>query len=200
MGMILQSLLTFVLLYKYAAIFVISFLAALSFPLPSSAILIASAFFATEGYFNFVVVYFVALFANIAGDLAAYWLARRYGEKVFLKVGLKKVLASQTMHLFEQKLVSHPYSTVIFSRFGSSITPIVSYLSGLAKMHHRTFTISVIIGEIADTALICALGYFFGENWTAIENVMSEVITAIILIILLVITIRWRVNRRKKSS
>jgi hypothetical protein len=89
-GVILQSLLTFVLLYKYVAIFVISFFAALSFPLPSSAVLIASAFFATEGYFNFILVYLIALIANIASDIVAYWLARWYGEKVFFKSRVKK--------------------------------------------------------------------------------------------------------------
>jgi membrane protein DedA with SNARE-associated domain len=104
------------------------------------------------------------------------------------------------MHAFEKKIITHPYTTVILSRFGSSITPIVSYLSGLAKMHHRTYLISVIIGEIGDTAVICALSYFFGANWTAIENVMSEIISAIVLIVLLFIALRWNTKRRGKIS
>ena len=200
MESIVQQLLTFVLLYKYGAIFLISFLAALSFPLPSTAILIASAFFSTEGYLNFTFVFLIGLFGNIFGDLAAYWLARRYGEKALIRVGLKKVLHSKTFHTLETKIVSHPYSTVIFSRFGSSITPVVSYLSGLANMQHRKFVTAVVIGEIADTALICALGFFFGENWNAIGNIVNDIIFVVALLVLLVVVLRWNHRRTRAKS
>lgn len=197
---LLQELLTFVLLYKYSAIFLISFLAALSLPLPSSAILVASAFFASEGYLNLLLVFVTGTLGDIAGDLAAYWLARIYGKKLLQKIGLRAFLGSPAVREVEKKLAASPWLTVILSRFGTSITPIVSYLSGIAKVPHHKYAIAVVIGEIGAAALLCVAGFVFGDDWSYIENVMSQAGLVLIVFVLLIIVVLWKRRTRRAAA
>ena len=65
MASLVGSLLSFVLLYKYAALFLITFVAAVAAPIPSGAVMVASFVFAGQGYMNTAAV---ALTATIGND------------------------------------------------------------------------------------------------------------------------------------
>ena len=75
-------LLSFLLLYKYWALFAVIFVAAVLVPLPTNSVLLAAGAFASQGYFSFWLSLAVAVGANIAGDCFDYFLARRYGRRV----------------------------------------------------------------------------------------------------------------------
>ena len=75
------SFLTFLLLYKYMALFAIAFAAAFLPPLPASTTLAAAGAFASQGYFDLTSVLIVGFVANILGDTAGYVIAQQHGEK-----------------------------------------------------------------------------------------------------------------------
>src|SRR5476649_1096482 len=79
---ILNSLLSYVLLYRYWTIAVVVYSSALILPLPANAMLLAVGAFASQGYFNFWAALGIAVSANTLGDLTDYALARRYGEHI----------------------------------------------------------------------------------------------------------------------
>ena len=118
MDILIQAILPFVLIYKYWALFTLTFLASLAIPIPAGTILIASAAFASQGYFNITTIFIVVIIANIAGDNVSYWLARLYGKKVFSYIKFtKKILESKNFELIE-KIISHRPGFIVFiSRF-----------------------------------------------------------------------------------
>lgn len=56
---VFQNLLSFLLLYKYARLFLITFLAAFALPLPSTSSLMTTAGFASQGYLNIGWMFFL---------------------------------------------------------------------------------------------------------------------------------------------
>ena len=79
------SLFSYLLLYKYVALFVFIFLAGIGLPIPSSTLLLAVGAFSSQGYFNLPLSLAIALIANILGDLFDYFLMRKYGTAILKK-------------------------------------------------------------------------------------------------------------------
>ncbi len=156
---------SYLLLYKYAALFLIAFVAALILPLPASTTLAAAGAFAYQGYLNIVYVLLVALAANIAGDTAGYLLARYYGEEVLAKIGFRRLLKSHGYAKFKDYMLDYPQSVIYFSRFLAGIGPAVNLLSGLAKVPYKTYFFFEVLGEVSYVLLFGAVGYFLGSQW-----------------------------------
>lgn len=170
----LDSLLSFLLLYKYVALFCTSFLAAFLLPLPSSSILAAAGAFASQGYFSLTAVLLVAFVGNIGGDITGYLLSRRYGEELLGKIGFKKILHSDRYHSLESYIIDFSYSLIFFSRFLVQIGPSVNILSGLARVPYRTFFVIAVIGEIFYVLLYGLVGYSLGSAWENNIGFMTE--------------------------
>ncbi|HEU0051173.1 MAG TPA: DedA family protein [Patescibacteria group bacterium] len=199
MSSFLQSILTYVLLYKYEAIFLVTILGEIGIPIPAGGAISASGFIATQGYFRFSYVFIAALLGNIAGDQIIYWLARRYGNKILTKIGLHKLLIAPPFKALESRLIAHPVATVFISRF--TLTPIANILTGLAKMPYATFLIVGSIGEIADVALLMSLGALFGSQWEYLDHVIGTFGIALVFLILLLMVLFWkRITKRIHRS
>jgi len=157
MEIILNPLLSFLLLYNYVALFGITYLAALALPVPSAATLMASAAFASQGYFNFFWVIIVACLGNIMGDNTGYWLARRYGRSILYRVGFKRVLDSSNFQSIEKQVKCRPALIVFFSRFQVWATLSVNLISGLSKMRYASYLFYEVLGEIIQVTMFAGL-------------------------------------------
>src|SRR6185369_11643502 len=81
--------LSYLLLYKYATIFVVVASSAFIVPLPTSALLLAAGAFASQGYLSFATCVAVAAIANTIGDTMGYTLTRIFGY-TFIEKHYKK--------------------------------------------------------------------------------------------------------------
>ena len=163
-------LLSYVLIYKYVAIFVITFLGAIALPLPSGTVVMASAAFATQGYLNFFAVLFFSILGNMAGDNSGYWIARKYGLPVFYKLGLRKIVDSEKRHKLNRGIDKHPLLIIYFSRFMTGIAPTVNVVCGLASFSYKKYLTFEALGELTECAFFCLMGYVFGTNWQSLTQ------------------------------
>ena len=136
---LIESLLSFVLLYRYAALFLITFLAALAIPIPSGAIAVASFVFAGEGYMNSGLVALAATAGNLAGDLLGFGLARRYGRQLINKIGWERVFNTSFVAGLEQRINRRPMLSVFATRLTTTLTPAANFLAGFAKLPWSRF-------------------------------------------------------------
>ncbi len=180
------SILSFLLLYKYVALFLVAYLAALIVPLPSNTSLLAAAAFASQGFLNIYLVILVALFANIFGDMTGFFFSHRYGKTFLLAIGLQKIMASKEYVKIESFVEEYPRLTIFVTRFFGGVGPIVNILTGLSKrISFRTFVTYGVAGEVVYVMSLALTGYFLGDSW---ENVMSSfgAISTIILVTIIV--------------
>ena len=90
-GSILGVLLSYLLLYKYVALFAAIFFAGIIVPIPASEVLMAVGAFSSQGVFNFYLALAAGLSGNVLGDLVDFFLARRYGATVIRKLRLHRI-------------------------------------------------------------------------------------------------------------
>ncbi len=199
---ILGSLLSFLLLYKYAALFVIGYIAALAVPIPSSTTLVAASAFASQGYFSFPLVLLTAFSANVAGDATGYLIARWYGAGFLHRIGLRRVITSKTFAKLEDYILSFPQTVIYFTRFMTEAGPAVNILSGLTKVPYRTYFLFEMLGEASYVLLYGFAGYYLGGEW---ENNVGFLAKGAMVIVSLGVTLnvaQWALykSRDKRAS
>lgn len=200
MTLVLESLLAFLLIYKYTALFVIAFVAAFLLPLPASTTLVAASAFAFQGYLDFPAVFGAALLGNLAGDNLGYFLSRRYGEELLLSIGFKKILASPNFVALKNYARTNAAPLIFVSRFMTEIGPSVNILSGITAIPYKKYLFYEIAGEASYVLLYSSIGYYLGSKW---ESGVSFLTTASIFMTslgLLFFLIQSRLFRQARKN
>ncbi len=196
---LLGYLLSFLLVYKYVALFAISFLAVLILPLPASGILVASGALASQGYFQITAVLLTAFVAKVGGSTLGYFIACYLGENFFHKPGLRHFVRSRLFRKLKMYILSFPRTIIFFSRFIAEVGPVTNVLSGVMNVPRRVFVTTVLFGELVYVLMYGLTGYFLGAEW---ENNLLFIAKAVMLMVSLGVSINiieW-IWRRKHLS
>lgn len=188
---ILTSLLSFLLLYKYGALFILILVAAIIVPIPVNTLLLAAGAFASQGYFSFTISLLVVVAANMLGDCFDFFLARRYGRRALemLHIRIPKYLER-----LERFVRAHPGPAIFLTRFVGTIEPLTSLLCGFIDVPAGKFIFYDFLGNfVSDGAVLCA-GYFLGSYWQdfmGVFNITDYIFLGAVIAIALVVMI-WR--------
>ncbi len=175
MSAILSFILSYLLLYKYPALFVITYLSSVLLPLPSDTALLATGAFAGQGFLNIYLVISVALAGSVLGDLTGFIVARKYGREFLMKIGLRKMIMSEKYIKLEKFIADNSRSTIFVTRFIGQIGPLVNILAGLSEMPIKKFLLYEILGTATDVLAIGLSGYFLGSAWQNLTEVIEIV-------------------------
>jgi len=183
MSFILQTIVPYLLLYKYVTIFTIAFGAAFIVPIPSGSILMAASAYASAGYFNIYLVIILSIIGNILGDNFGYWVARKYGREVLFRIGFRRILESDIFKTIDDKFNKHPGFIIFISRFEVLSTLSVNLLSGVGKTYYKKYLLHEVLGSISQVCFYSLIGYFFAENWQSINTTIGKISLVIGLIV-----------------
>jgi membrane protein DedA with SNARE-associated domain len=201
-----------ILIYGYWVILVAVALETMGVPFPGETSLLAGAIYAgTGGRLNIVLVIVAAAVGAIIGDnvgysvgrYGGYPLLRRILRFVHLESRSEKTLA-YTQRFFER----HGDKTVFFGRFFSLLRLWTAFLAGVNRMPWRRFLPWNAAGGIIWAILYGLLGYYLGNNVSALNSVLSvlgiggavAVGVVVVAIIGVVIWQRRRANRQRLDA
>lgn len=170
MNAALGAFLSFLLLYKYAALFAFIFSSAVLLPLPDNSILLATGAFASQGYFGFWTSLYVSLAANVAGDCFGYFLAKRYGKAALSKL---RVRIPPYIDRLDGYLRRHPRRSIFVTRFIGTADSVANVLSGFTGVPFSTFLLWDALGNFVSLFYILYLGYLFGAYWSNVSGILS---------------------------
>lgn len=188
---ILNSVLSYVLLYKYVTIAVVVYSAAVILPLPANAMLLAVGAFASQGYFNFWSALAVAVIANTLGDLTDYGVTWRYGERVTRLLRLHRF---KFYNQLQEELRTDAAITVFTTRFAGSLSPVANFLAGLVRVPFKTFLVNDFLGNLIEPFGALAVGYVAGNYWNNFSNLL-ELVAAIVAVAVIMFVV-FRIYRR----
>lgn len=200
MDIVIQTILPYLLLYKYVALFGLTFIAAFILPIPPGTLIMASAAFASQGYFGLGWVLVVSMAGNVSGDNASYWFSRYYGYPILSKLGLKRILDSNRYAKIEKKIKQKSGWIIFLSRFEVSINLIVNIISGIGKISYRKFLIYSALGEILQVTVYGMIGYLFGSSWQLISSIIGRTLLILIILGIIVLVVLRKRNKREKQS
>ncbi len=196
MNPVVQTVIPFILLYKYWALFGITFITALVLPIPPGTLIMASSAFAYQGYFNFGFIVAVAIAGNILGDNVGYFIARSYGKTILSKIGFAKVLESKRYRGIERAVKRRPGLIIFLSRFEVFTNLAVNIISGLSKVPYRKYLLYEAIGEIFQVTLYSTIGYLFANTWQSVNSLVGKVLFALLVVTALVFLLFLRKSKK----
>ena len=183
----LGSVLSFVLLYKYLALFLIAFVGSFGLPLPTATVTVAAAAFAADGFLSWKWVFFITAAASVLGDVAVYWLARYLEQKEFESSFFRHLVPASKRKIFSEQFGSHPFFAIISSRFTNFTTLVINVVSGFVRYSFARFAVFDAIGESASTLLYASLGYVFGSSWMYISQLLEKAGAVFLLVFILLL-------------
>lgn len=187
----LAALLSWLLLYKYAALFLIVYSGSVLLPLPVNAALLAVGAFSGEHYFNFWISLAIAVSANSAGDLTAYGITRRWGERAIRLLRLNKL---KFFGYLADELRGDAAITIFLTRQAGYLSNIANFLAGAVQVPFLTFFTFDLIGNFVEPPIALSIGYLVGSYWNNFSGPF-EIATAIVAVSV-VMFILLRISRR----
>ncbi len=193
----LTTLLSYLLLYKYAALFVFVFSIAVIVPLPANGILLAAGAFASFGYFNLPLSIVVSTIGSVAGDILDYSIARYYGRRVFEKFRINKHYYFERL---EHGFRTHAGLTIFVTRFVGPIDLLGSLFSGSIGIPAGIFVLYDLLGNFVSTCIVVVIGYLAGSYWQNFSGLIDIAGWILLAAVVLFITLRTFLRRHRHSQ
>jgi len=195
MNAFVAPFLSFLLLYKYWALFVLTYVAGLVMPLPMNTIILATGAFAAQGYFSLAISLPVAVFANMLGDLSGYILARKYGKRALDMLRIKQ---ASYIERFERHVRTRLGITVFVTRFVGTLGTLVNLLSGFVGVPIAKFVMYDFFGNLVSIGTVMYFGYFLGIHWQDFPGLFTMVGWIIVGIVAVIGFGMWYIRKRKR--
>ncbi|HME48646.1 DedA family protein [Mycobacterium sp.] len=190
--------------YGYLAVGGFILLEDFGVPVPGETILIAAAVFAGSGHMNIALVILVGALGAVIGDNIGFAIGHFGGRPLVGRFGRYIFLTPERLDHAEDYFDRHGGKIVTIARFVEGLRQVNGILSGTIGMHWPKFVAFNALGAVLWVGTWACIGYFAGENITAIYDAFGRykwyAVAAGVLIVALLVTRRVRARRREASA
>lgn len=165
---------------------------------PGSTVLLLGSFYAAQGQLNIVSTAVIGVLAAFLGDNVGFFLGARYGKRLLDKYRDHKRMyegLEKTQSYFRR----YGGATVLFGRMISGIDAFIPLFAGLGGMRYRKYVAFDIPGIFLWVAMLCTLGYLFGDNWEAIDRFFGIIGWGLLALVLAAVAVYFLIKRRRKA-
>jgi membrane protein DedA with SNARE-associated domain len=150
------------------------------------------------GTVNIAVLMIVVVVCAIVGDSVGYAIGHHFGERI---LNIRILHSRRGLIEWALDLVRRRGAAIVFlGRFTAFLRAMVPGLSGIARMHYRTFLAANAIGGIVWGSLFCYLGYLAGNAYQTVEKYASWAQYAVLGLIVVVVVTLHTLTKRKEQS
>ena len=149
--------------YGYWAVFLGIFLESFGLPIPGETVTLAGGFLAGNDQLNYWIVLANASLGAILGGNVGYWIGRRGGWSLLVRVGRIFRVGEAQLEPLKRQFSENAARTVFMGRFIALLRTFASPLAGIVQMPYLTFTIYNTLGAITWASVMVSLSYFAGQ-------------------------------------
>lgn len=151
------------------------------FFLPGDSLLFTAGFLASQDLLNIYWLLTLLTIGAIAGDTVGYAFGYRVGIKLFARPDsrfFKQSYLKQAQDFYRQ----YGKKALVFARFLPIVRTFVPIVAGVAQMDYKDFWRFNAIGGVLWVFSVTLLGYFLGATIPGVEEHLSLIIIAIIIV------------------
>jgi membrane protein DedA with SNARE-associated domain/uncharacterized tellurite resistance protein B-like protein len=171
-------------------------------PVPSDAAVALGAFLTNRGLTTPLGVFTVTWLANLAGAAAVYFVARRYGRRLFATRTGRRLLAPRSLAVIEREYLRFGVAGIFVSRFLPGIRAVVPPFAGLVGLSPLRTFVPMAIASAIWYGGITFLGTLIGSNWERINRIITGVNRTLGIAALLLVSagLVWYWLRRRRRQ
>ncbi len=187
----------------YLGIFFLMAVESSFIPLPSELVVPPAAYLASKGEMNgFLIVLFAGL-GSVLGASFNYVLARVLGRPFVYLIAEKKwakfiFLKKSHLEKAEKYFLEKGNIATFLGRLVPGVRHLISIPAGFVKMNYLSFVVYTFLGSTIWSAILAALGYFFGENQDFIFR-YAKIIGFVFLFVFVVLMVSIFFIRKKRK-
>ena len=169
-------------------------------PLPGETMLLFASFLAFEhDGLSLWAIIVVATAACTLGDNLGYWIGNRGGRPLLHRYQRVFRISDDRIARGEKLFERFGPVTVFFARFVFGMRILAGPLAGVLRMPWRRFVLFNFLGAAVWVTVISCVGYFFGQHWQRLVQIVSRVNVVIFVVAVGVVLVAWW-RYRKKSN
>ena len=192
-----QALINLVATWGYAAIFVTMTAESAGVPISSEVVVPLGGALASQGKLNFIFVVLVCSVANLTGSLIAFWLTRRYGERVVLsRAGRWAGLSRGHLRLANRFFERFGLWAVFVGRLLPIVRTYISFPAGLSRIGYARFTLATLAGAIPWNFALAYAGLKLGQHYETVAATLGPFAIPIATAVVILLAVAWWFGRR----
>ncbi len=144
-------------------------------PVPGETVTLLGGYAAGNGQLNGVLVMAAAAGGAIIGDNIGYWIGRRAGWPLVLRIGRLLRLSPERLEPLRQSFAARAGRAVLLGRFVAVLRVLAGPLAGAVGMPWPRFLVCNSLGAILWAATMVSLAWL-GGRWLPIERLLQSVV------------------------
>lgn len=166
-------------------------------PISSEIVVPLGGALASQGKLNFILVVAVSSVANLAGSLIAFYLTRRYGERVVLsRAGRWAGLSRGHLRLANRFFNRYGLWAVFVGRLLPIVRTYISFPAGLSKMTYLWFSVVTLAGAIPWNFALAYAGLKLGQHYQTVAATMGPFAIPIAIFVVILLGVAWWFGRK----
>lgn len=166
-------------------------------PISSEIVVPLGGALASQGKLNFILVVAVSSVANLTGSLIAFYLTRRYGERVVLsRAGRRLGLSRGHLRLANRFFERFGLWAVFVGRLLPIVRTYISFPAGVSKIGYVTFTLATLAGAIPWNFALAYAGYRLGQHYETVATTLSPFAIPIAIGVVILLAVAWWFGRK----
>jgi membrane protein DedA with SNARE-associated domain len=179
------------------AIFVTMTAESAGLPISSEIVVPLGGALASQGKLNLVLVIAVASLANLTGSLIAFWLTRRYGERIVLsRLGRRLGLSRGHLRLANRFFERFGLWAVFIGRLLPIVRTYISFPAGVSKIGYLRFVLATVAGAIPWNFALAYAGYKLGQQYQTVAKDISPFVIPIAAGVVVLLVLAWWFGRK----
>lgn len=199
-----QLLISLVATWGYIAIFVTMTGESAGLPISSEIVVPLGGALASQGKLSLggtivelALVVLVSSLANLTGSLIAFWLTRRYGERVVLsRAGRRMGLSRGHLRLANRFFDRFGLWAVFVGRLLPIVRTYISFPAGLSKIGYVKFTLATLAGAIPWNFVLAYAGYNLGQHYQAVAATLGPFAIPMAILVVILLGVAWWFGRK----
>ncbi|MFM7268546.1 MAG: DedA family protein [Cyanobium sp.] len=205
----LASLSALLLRWGYPLIFAAMLLENAGLPLPGETVTLLGGYAAGSGQLHPLGVMGAAATGAIVGDNLGYWIGRRSGWPLILRLGGLLRQSPEQLEGLRLRFLRHAGKSVLLGRFVAVLRVVAGPLAGAVGMAYPRFLLCNVLGALLWSSTMVSLAWF-GGRWLPLERLMGGLLDiglALLGLVAVLALVPWllsrleaRLNRREQEE
>jgi membrane protein DedA with SNARE-associated domain len=176
--------------WGYLVIFGAMLLENAGLPLPGETVTLLGGYAAGSGQLNVLGVMGAAIGGAMLGDNMGYWVGRRLGWDLILKVGRWLGQSPAQLEKLREQFLRHAGKSVLLGRFVAVLRVVAGPMAGAVGMPYPKFFLCNVVGATLWGITMVSLAWL-GGRWIPVERMVKGVVEfglgALVLVALIVL-------------
>lgn len=173
--------------WGYPVIVLAMLLENMGMPVPGETVTLIGGYAAGNGQLNGLLVMAAAAGGAIVGDNIGYWIGRRAGWPLIVRIGRLLRLTPERLEPLRQSFTAQAGRAVLLGRFVAVLRVLAGPLAGAVGMPWPRFLLCNTLGAVLWAGTMVSLAWL-GGRWLPLERLLQSVvnlgIAALVLVVL----------------